>query len=178
MAGEWSAAEWFSRFHSPAIHSPAASGDSMRWFALQALGGTGGRAGAGVWQAKVWGVGWSRANRRFTGVFRSGRLVGAARFELATSCTPSKRASRATLRPDRNRNQARADSSGTFAGINDEDLQKQSNSKQSNSKHQTPNSKLQTPNSKLQRNSNVQAPNPGHFTVHLINTALQPKKSN
>ena len=44
--------------------------------------------------------------------------------------------------------------------------------------NQTPNTKLQTPNSKLQRNSNVQAPNPGHFTVHLINTALQPKKSN
>jgi hypothetical protein len=29
-------------------------------------------------------------------------MVGAARFELATSCTPSKRASQATLRPDRN----------------------------------------------------------------------------
>ena len=28
-------------------------------------------------------------------------MVGAARFELATSCTPSKRASQATLRPDR-----------------------------------------------------------------------------
>jgi hypothetical protein len=29
-------------------------------------------------------------------------MVGAARFELATSCTPSKRASQATLRPDPN----------------------------------------------------------------------------
>src|SRR6476646_3424913 len=28
------------------------------------------------------------------------KMVGAARFELATSCTPSKRASRATLRPE------------------------------------------------------------------------------
>ena len=27
-------------------------------------------------------------------------MVGAARFELATSCTPSKRASQATLRPE------------------------------------------------------------------------------
>src|SRR3954464_14057521 len=30
-------------------------------------------------------------------------MVGAARFELATSCTPSKRASQATLRPDPSR---------------------------------------------------------------------------
>src|SRR5687767_5249288 len=29
-------------------------------------------------------------------------MVGAERFELSTSCTPSKRASQATLRPDRN----------------------------------------------------------------------------
>ncbi len=29
-----------------------------------------------------------------------GRMVGAARFELATSCTRNKRASQATLRPD------------------------------------------------------------------------------
>ena len=36
-------------------------------------------------------------------------MVGAARFELATSCTPSKRASRATLRPDRF---ARSEASG------------------------------------------------------------------
>jgi hypothetical protein len=28
------------------------------------------------------------------------KMVGAARFELATSCTPSKRASQATLRPE------------------------------------------------------------------------------
>ena len=29
------------------------------------------------------------------------KMVGAERFELSTSCTPSKRASQATLRPDR-----------------------------------------------------------------------------
>src|ERR1041384_3671436 len=49
------------------------------------------------------------------------KMVGAARFELATSCTPSKRASRATLRPDRNRNQAREDTTGETTRINDED---------------------------------------------------------
>src|SRR5438876_9775944 len=48
-------------------------------------------------------------------------MVGAARFELATSCTPSKRASRATLRPDRNRNPARADTTGATPRINHED---------------------------------------------------------
>src|ERR1051325_2738422 len=49
------------------------------------------------------------------------KMVGAARFELATSCTPSKRASRATLRPDRNRNQAREDTIGSKLRINHED---------------------------------------------------------
>ena len=33
-------------------------------------------------------------------VYRVGRMVGAVRFELTTSCTRNKRASQATLRPD------------------------------------------------------------------------------
>jgi hypothetical protein len=37
----------------------------------------------------------------FANVFRVKKMVGAVRFELTTSCTRNKRASRATLRPDR-----------------------------------------------------------------------------
>src|ERR1043166_5297644 len=47
-------------------------------------------------------------------------MVGAAGFEPATSCTPSKRASRATLRPDRNQNSARAEITDSERAFNHE----------------------------------------------------------
>ena len=46
------------------------------------------------------------------------KMVGAERFELSTSCTPSKRASQATLRPE----PSNVHSTGTDAGFNHEDF--------------------------------------------------------
>ena len=45
---------------------------------------------------------WFKKKVKIPGaVLRKIKMVGAVRFELTTSCTPSKRAYQATLRPDR-----------------------------------------------------------------------------